>query len=119
MTAAFSAAASGDVIDLSWRGTELTTVVSGVAERVDRRIGGGFLSVVFLPDLAALNGVLRERDQTITHFGFLGRRHPPGGRAQSRSWRVALDALGSALDFDSVWDGYDILSELTRACRVG
>ncbi|TDT99267.1 acyl-CoA reductase-like NAD-dependent aldehyde dehydrogenase [Azorhizobium sp. AG788] len=119
MTAAFSAAASGDVIDLSWRGTELTTVVSGVAERVDRRIGGGFLSVVFLPDLDALNGVLRERDQTITHFGFSEDAIRLAAERNLGPGVSRWTPVGSALDFDSVWDGYDILSELTRACRVG
>ncbi|WP_188580033.1 acyl-CoA reductase [Azorhizobium oxalatiphilum] len=118
MAAGFSAAATGGVSDVVWRGTELTAVVSDAAERIERRIGGGFLSIVFIPDLAALNGLLRERDQTVTHFGFSADDIRQAAERNLATGVSRWAPVGAALDFDHVWDGYDILFELTRSCRV-
>ncbi|MCE7798739.1 hypothetical protein LWE61_19605 [Sphingobium sufflavum] len=119
MTAGFSAAASGQATEVLWRAPQLTSIISETAARADRSVGGGFLSVVFLNELAGLNDLLRDKDQTITHFGFAtsdirraAERHLGPGVAR---WTP----VGLALEFDSIWDGYDILMETTRLCRVG
>lgn len=118
MTAGFSAAATGHVTDVLWRNSELTSVISADADRVERRVGGGFLSVVFIADLEGLNGLLRERDQTITHYGFSPEDVRLAAERNLGPGVTRWTPVGSALEFDSVWDGYDILLETTRLCRV-
>lgn len=119
MTAAFSAAATGDASDVFWRDGELTSVVATAPARVDRRVGGGFLSIVFINDLPGLNDLLGERDQTITHFGFAPTDIRTAAERNLGPGVARWTPVGSALDFDAIWDGYDILRETTRLCRIG
>ncbi len=119
MTAGFSAAASGDAGDVLWRHSELTSVISSSGLRADRRVGGGFLTVAFIDDLADLNTLLRDKDQTITHFGFTASDIRRAAERNLGPGVARWTPVGSALEFDSIWDGYDILGELTRFCRVG
>ncbi|WP_051357273.1 acyl-CoA reductase [Azorhizobium doebereinerae] len=118
MAAAFSAAATGDANEVSWRGAELTAVFAAGPDRIERRVGGGFLGIAFIPDLADLNGLLRERDQTVTHFGFSAEEIRLAAERYLGPGVSRWAPVGAALDFDHVWDGYDILFELTRSCRL-
>ncbi len=70
MTAAFYAAGSGRASSVNWQNTNLTSVVASAPERQDIRVGGGFLSVVFIRSLDEVPGFIRESDQTITYFGW-------------------------------------------------
>ena len=118
MTAAFYAAASGRASSVHWQNTQLTSIVASAPSRQDIRVGGGFISVVFVRSLAEVAGFIRESDQTITYFGW--RREEIEEVAASRAgpgvsrWAP----IGTALDFDFIWDGYDIPFELTRLVRV-
>jgi len=118
MTAAFYAAANGRASSVNWQNTHLTSIVASAPERQDLRVGGGFLSVVFVHSLAEVASFIRESDQTITYFGW--ERGEIGAVAASRTgpgvsrWAP----IGTALDFDFIWDGYDIPFELTRLVRI-
>ena len=118
MTAAFYAAGAGRASSVNWRNTHLTNVIASAAERQDIRVGGGFLSVVFVRSLDEVASFIREGDQTITYFGW--ERGEVEAVAASRvgpgvsRWAP----IGTALDFDFIWDGYDIPFELTRLVRV-
>jgi Acyl-CoA reductase (LuxC) len=118
MTAAFYAAASGRASSVNWRNMNLTSFVASASERQDLRVGGGFLSVVFVRSLDEVASFIRESDQTITYFGW--ERGEVGAVAAARvgpgvsRWAP----IGTALDFDFIWDGYDIPFELTRLVRV-
>ena len=118
MTAAFYAAGSGRASSVNWRNTNLTSFVASAPERQDLRVGGGFLSVVFVRSLDEVASFIRESDQTITYFGW--ERGEVEAIAASRTgpgvsrWAP----IGTALDFDFIWDGYDIPFELTRLIRV-
>ena len=70
MTAAFYAAGTGRASSVNWQNTNLTSVVASAPERQDIRVGGGFLSVVFIRSLDEVPGFIRESDQTITYFGW-------------------------------------------------
>ena len=70
MTAAFYAAGTGRASSINWQNTNLTSVVASAPERQDIRVGGGFLSVVFIRSLDEVPGFIRESDQTITYFGW-------------------------------------------------
>jgi hypothetical protein len=55
----------------------------------------------------------------VTHFGFAAEEVAELAQAVARSGVSRLAPAGAALDFDSIWDGYDIPFELTRLVRVG
>jgi len=118
MTAAFYAAGTGRASSVNWQNTNLTSFVAKAPERQDLRVGGGFLSVVFVRSLDEVASFIRESDQTITYFGW--ERGEVEAVAASRvgpgvsRWAP----IGTALDFDFIWDGYDIPFELTRLIRV-
>jgi Acyl-CoA reductase (LuxC) len=118
MTAAFTAAANGRASSARWRDTHLTSIVASVPERQDTRVGGGFLSVVFVSSLAEVASFIRESDQTITYFGW-----PRGEIEAVAASHIGPGVsrwapIGTALDFDFIWDGYDIPFELTRLVRI-
>jgi hypothetical protein len=118
MTTAFYTAANGRASSVNWQNTHLTSIVASAPERQDLRVGGGFLSVVFVPSLVDVASFIRESDQTITYFGW--ERGEIGAVAATRTgpgvsrWAP----IGTALDFDFIWDGYDIPLELTRLVRI-
>ena len=118
MTAAFYAAGSGRASSVNWQNMNLTSFVASAPERQDLRVGGGFLGVVFVRSLDEVASFIRESDQTITYFGW--ERGEVEAIAASRTgpgvsrWAP----IGTALDFDFIWDGYDIPFELTRLIRV-
>jgi hypothetical protein len=76
--------------------------------------GGGLLFQTCQPCLKHLAPVLRRRDQTMTHFGF--------SPAELRDFAIMLNGrgldrlvpIGSALNFEYRWDGYNLFNELTR-----
>jgi hypothetical protein len=115
---AFSSAAAGASFEVAWRNGALTSVIAAREERAEQTVGGGFLTVVFIPALEALTGHLRARDQTVTHFGFRAEAIRKVAEASPALGVSRWTPVGSALDFDPVWDGYDLLSELTRLVRV-
>jgi acyl-CoA reductase LuxC len=118
MTAAFYAAANGRASSVNWQNTHLTSVVASAPERQEMRVGGGFLSVVFVRSLAEVASFIRESDQTITYFGW-GRGEIEAVAASRTGPGVSRWApIGTALDFDFIWDGYDIPFELTRLVRI-
>ncbi len=118
MVSAFSAAASGEAEKVDWADPIVTAVVDREAARRESRVGGGYLRLAFIPGLEALPALVRPHDQTITHFGFA----PEAIRAAASSlgpYGVSRWApVGAALDFDFIWDGYDIPLELVRCVRI-
>jgi len=118
MTAAFYAAANGRASSVDWRDTQLTRIVASAPERQDMRVGGGFLSVVFVPSLGEVAGFIRESDQTITYFGWERDEIERVAASRVRPGVSRWAPIGTALDFDFLWDGYDIPFELTRLVRV-
>ena len=118
MVAAYQAAAVGGVSSLNWRNPALTSVVSSPSQRHEARVGGGFLWVDFVPSIGAVSAMAQERDQTVTHFGFGSEELAELAKAVADSGVSRLAPAGAALDFDSIWDGYDLPFELTRLVRV-
>jgi hypothetical protein len=118
MTAAFYAAGAGLASSVNWQNTNLTSFVASAPQRQDLRVGGGFLSIVFVRSLDEVASFIRESDQTITYFGW-DRDEVEAVAASRVGPGVSRWApIGTALDFDFIWDGYDIPFELTRLIRV-
>ncbi|HWF01164.1 MAG TPA: acyl-CoA reductase [Caulobacteraceae bacterium] len=118
MVASMALAGQGAATRVVRYSNSLTSVVAREVE--DRPpVGGGFLELVYVDDLLAVAETLAENTQTLVHFGF----------DKETLWRFAADlppfcvsrivAMGQALNFDSIWDGYDLASELTELTRVG
>ena len=118
MTAAFYAAGTGRASSVNWRDTNLTSIVASAPERQELRVGGGFLSVVFIPALAEVATFIRESDQTITYFGWDRAEIEAVAASRAGPGVSRWAPIGTALDFDFIWDGYDIPFELTRLIRV-
>jgi hypothetical protein len=118
MTAAFYAAASGRASSVTWQNTNLTSVVAAEPKRQEIRVGGGYLSVVFVRSLADVASFIRESDQTITYFGWDRAEVAALAAIRTGPGASRWAPIGSALDFDFIWDGYDIPFELTRLVRV-
>jgi hypothetical protein len=118
MTAAFYAAASGRASSVTWQNTNLTSVVAAEPKRQEIRVGGGYLSVVFVRSLADVASFIRESDQTITYFGWDRAEIEAVAAIRTRPGASRWAPIGMALDFDFIWDGYDIPFELTRLVRV-
>jgi hypothetical protein len=76
--------------------------------------GGGLFFEVEVPHLKNLPGLLNERDQTLSYFGFT----PEEMRALASLLPArAIDRIvpiGSALSFGTVWDGMDLLQTFSR-----
>ena len=118
LTAAFYAAANGRASSVHWRDTQLTSIVASAPRREDIRVGGGFLSVVFVPSLAEVASFIRESDQTITYFGWQRGEIEAVAASHIGPGVSRWAPIGTALDFDFLWGGYDIPFELTRLVRV-
>jgi Acyl-CoA reductase (LuxC) len=118
MTAAFYAAANGRASSVNWRNTNLTSIIASAPQRQDLRVGGGFLSVVFVRSLAEIASFIGESDQTITYFGWDRGEIEAVAASRTGPGVSRWAPIGTALDFDFIWDGYDIPFELTRLVRV-
>ena len=118
MVAAHRAAAIGAASAIEWRDASLTSVVSSASGRPADRIGGGFLWIVYISSTRDLSTLATERDQTVTHFGFKPEEVGDLTEVVAQSGISRFAPVGSALDFDFVWDGYDISFELTRLVRI-
>jgi hypothetical protein len=115
MTGAFYAAASGRASAVHWRNTQLTSIVASAPQRQEIRVGGG---VVFVPSLSEVAGFIRESDQTITYFGWERGEIEAVAASHVEPGVSRWAPIGTAIDFDFIWDGYDIPFELTRLVRV-
>jgi len=76
--------------------------------------GGGFFFEAEIPNLKGLPELLSARDQTLSYFGFrpeeLGEITPIfPARAVDR-----IVPIGSALTFNTTWDGWDLLQTFSR-----
>jgi hypothetical protein len=80
--------------------------------------GGGLLFQFHTASLADIAPHVRRRHQTLTYFGFdpaelLALVQNLQGRGLDR-----VVPIGQALQFSSVWDGYDLLAEFTRTVDI-
>lgn len=77
-------------------------------------VGGGFFLNLALAELSDLLPLLGPQEQTLSYFGF----EPAALRALAQRVQQGLHRIvpiGQALAFGPLWDGYELLSELTRA----
>jgi hypothetical protein len=100
------------------RSAELISVVVPHLRRAEDRVGGGFIVIEFISKMADLLEVVRPSDQTLSHYGFGKADLVDFAKVATLTGISRIVPIGQALSFDSVWDGYDLLRELTRTIRV-
>lgn len=98
---------------------ELISVVFPHLRATEDRVGGGFVVVEFIADALALIDRVRSAHQTLTYYGLDKAELLEFARSASLVGLSRIVPVGQALSFDAIWDGYDLLRELTRAIRVG
>ena len=86
---------------------------------IDRDFRGtGTFTFVSAPSLIHLLPMITLRDQTLVYFGYTKEELK---MFASRSGTSGIDRIvpfGSALEFDEVWDGEDLLTEFSRLVTV-
>lgn len=88
------------------------------AEATELRGKGGYFYEYDLRSLSELCGVVNEKYQTLTYFGL----DPEAVRelvVQNRLRGIdRIVPVGAAMDIDIVWDGYDLVTMLSRVIDV-
>ncbi len=117
LTEALVLAGSGDAFVPQLSG-ELISVIFSQPRQVEDRVGGGFVVVEFISDLATLASMVQPTHQTLTYYGFAPSELTDFAKSAIVAGLSRIVPVGQALDFDVVWDGYDLTRELTRTVRV-
>ena len=73
---------------------------------------------ILVQSLAQVASFIRENDQTITYYGWERGEIELIAASRAGPGVSRWAPIGTALDFDFIWDGYDIPFELTRLVRV-
>jgi acyl-CoA reductase LuxC len=97
---------------------ELMSVVVPHIRDSEDRVGGGFIVVEFITDIATLIGRVRPAHQTLTYYGFTTAELTDFAKAASLAGLSRIVPIGQALSFDAIWDGYELFRELTRTVRI-
>jgi hypothetical protein len=115
LTYTYGAAIDRPLRDVRRDGNELTAATLASLENFDRtHPGAGFFFEVSVDRLADLAGFVRRKDQTLTAFGIPADELREFVAASADRSVDRIVPFGQALSFDRLWDGMDLLSELTR-----
>ncbi len=80
-------------------------------------IGGGLFWQAHLPDLDALAPLLDSRSQTLSSHGIAARIWADW-TTRHAACIDRIVPIGQALQFDTIWDGMDLLREFTRLVAI-
>lgn len=80
--------------------------------------GAGLFFEARVDSLVDLLEFVSRKDQTLTAHGFSGEELAAFARSLQGGGIDRIVGFGEALSFDSFWDGYDLLAELTRTVTV-
>lgn len=121
LVAQCSAAIDGTAQRIVATGSNLVSVVGmdrlTLPDSNQLHIGGGMFWEANLADLMDLTNLLDHRSQTIASFGIAGQIWTDWvQRTAAKIDRIV--PLGQALQFDTVWDGQDLLRDFTRLVAV-
>ncbi|MBA3816416.1 MAG: hypothetical protein H0X29_07840 [Parachlamydiaceae bacterium] len=80
--------------------------------------GAGLFYHIALKNLHEMNDHISLRDQTLTYFGFEISLLDQFTKSLKGKGPTRIVPIGEALNFSAVWDGYDIIQELTRCIEI-
>jgi hypothetical protein len=81
--------------------------------------GAGLFFDARVDSLSDLTTFVHRKDQTLTAHGFSDEELTAFARSLDGRGIDRIVPFGDALSFDTFWDGYDLLAELTRTVNVG
>jgi len=81
---------------------------------LNEQCGGGLFLTNHVNDLSQLSSMIQTNDQTLSYFGFEEETLINFIRGLNGKGFDRIVPIGTALNFHPVWDGYDLLSELTK-----
>lgn len=101
-------------------GNYITRIQIPYGEQLNRDLhcGNGLFIEINLKKLDELANILDKKDQTLTAFGFSDEILTGFIRNQQPEGVDRIVPFGEALAFSTVWDGYDLLFEMTRSVTV-
>lgn len=80
-------------------------------------VGGGLFWEAHLPTLSDLTPLLDQRSQTISSFGIT--ESVWADWVQTEAPQIdRIVPLGQALEFDTIWDGHDLLRDFTKLVAI-
>lgn len=94
---------------------ELKTLTSDI---VNHRGKGGYFFEYALKDEKELFAVITEKFQTITYFGIDPEKLCSALIASNTRGIDRIVPIGKALNIDVIWDGHDLIKELSRIINV-
>jgi hypothetical protein len=117
--ATYGLAAEGIANEVRFIGNEIALVQLAAPVRLPRRwLGTGTFPHLRLDSLDELAPLLQRQDQTLTYFGFTADEMVSFAQRLDGRGIDRIVPLGRALEFSTVWDGYDLLREFTRLVTV-
>ena len=92
-------------------------------DKIDRntlteQCGGGLFLATYVKDLSQLSPIIQQNDQTLSYFGFDKSTLFNFISGLNGNGLDRVVPIGSALNFSPVWDGYDLLTELTKRVQI-
>ena len=100
-------------------GNELAVIGLSDLDEFDRtHPGAGLFFEARVDALADLVGFVSRKDQTLAAQGFSGEELADFVRSLQGRGIDRIVEFGEALEFSSLWDGYDLLAELTRTVTI-
>lgn len=119
LTFTYGALIDRSVEALHKHGNELVVIRLRDLEDFDRsHPGAGLLFEARVDELGDLVDFVQRRDQTLAAHGFEADELADFARSLRGRGIDRIVGFGDALTFDSVWDGYDLLAELTRTVTL-
>ena len=80
--------------------------------------GGGYFYSKEVEDLSQLKNLSIPKVQTITHFGLNNNQITDLSELSLGEGIDRIVKLGNALKFDYIWDGYNLVKELSRSVYI-
>ena len=115
----FLLAADGIARDLKCAAGLAVAEIDAALPPVERmEIGAGFLSHRFVPSVEAVAQEATTRHQTLTYYGLDDAACARLAREAGKRGVDRIVPVGSALEFDAVWDGFALLNDFTRQVAV-
>lgn len=87
------------------------------ARLFSKHCGSGLFYEYATDDLSRLRTIIDQRTQTLSYFG-VDTDKLTSLAVQMNRGIDRIVPVGQALDFDVLWDGYDLFEELTRGIAV-
>ena len=80
----------------------------------DLRVGFGFFFEYFIKELKQITNCINTKIQTLTYFGFKQSELKKFIYNQKPNGIDRMIPIGRALEFSEIWDGYDLIRNLSK-----